>query len=99
LNTAGKNVTAYVDNTINKPLIAKLPTGSKVVASKQIPEVGITELTFANGVKAVLKPTDFKNDEILIGAYSMGGTNLYTDKDADNASLASTNFQPLIYKK
>ncbi len=90
LNTAGKNVTAYVDNTINKPLIAKLPTGSKVVASKQIPEVGITELTFANGVKAVLKPTDFKNDEILIGAYSMGGTNLYTDKDADNASLAST---------
>jgi zinc protease len=90
LNTAGKNVTAYVDATIDKPLIAKLPTGTKVTATKQIPEVGITELTFANGVKAVLKPTDFKNDEILIGAYSMGGTNLYADKDADNARLAST---------
>ena len=90
LNTAGKNVTAYVDNTINKPLIAKLPTGSKVVATKQIPEVGVTELTFANGVRAILKPTDFKNDEILIGAYSNGGTNLYLDKDADNAALSST---------
>ncbi|MEA5459719.1 insulinase family protein [Arcicella sp. LKC2W] len=90
LNTAGKNVTAYVDQTVDKPLIAKLPVGSKVTATKQIPEVGITELTFANGVKAVLKPTDFKNDEILIGAYSLGGTNLYADKDADNARLAST---------
>ena len=90
LNTAGKNVTAYVDQTVDKPLIAKLPVGSKITATKQIPEVGITELTFANGVKAVLKPTDFKNDEILIGAYSMGGTNLYADKDADNARLAST---------
>jgi zinc protease len=90
LNTAGSNVTAYVDNTVDKPLIAKLPTGTKVTATKQIPEVGVTEYTFANGVKAVLKPTDFKNDEIMFGAYSFGGTNLYSDKDADNARLAST---------
>jgi zinc protease len=90
LNSAGKNVTAYVDNMIDKPLIATLPTGSKVTSTKQIPEVGITELTFANGVKAVLKPTDFKNDEILISAFSNGGTNLYSDKDADNAALSST---------
>lgn len=90
LNTAGKNVTAYVDNTINKPLIAKLPTGSKVILTKKISEIGVTELTFANGVRAILKPTDFKNDEILIGAYSNGGTNLYSDKEADNASLSST---------
>ena len=90
LNTSGSNVTAYVDNTIDKPLIAKLPTGMKVTTTKQIPEVGVTEFTFANGVKAVLKPTDFKNDEIMFGAYSFGGTNLYADKDADNARLAST---------
>ena len=90
LNTAGKDVTAYVDNTIDKPLIAKLPVGMKVTTTKQIPEVGVTELTFANGVKAVLKPTDFKNDEIVFGAYSFGGTNLYPDSDADNARLAST---------
>ena len=90
LSTAGKNVTAYVDATIDKPLIAKLPTGTKVTTTKQIPEVGVTEYTFANGLKAVLKPTDFKNDEIMFGAYSFGGTNLYSDKDADNARLAST---------
>ncbi|MEA5260196.1 insulinase family protein [Arcicella aquatica] len=89
LNSAGKDVTAYIDQTVNKPLIAKLPTGSKVIATKLIPEVGLTEYTFANGVKAVLKPTDFKNDEILIGGYSFGGSNLYGAKDADNARVAS----------
>jgi zinc protease len=90
LSTAGKDVVAYVDQTVDKPLIAKLPVGTKVTATKQIPEVGVTEFTFANGVKAVLKPTDFKNDEILINAYSFGGSNLYADKDADNARFAST---------
>ncbi|MEA5140381.1 M16 family metallopeptidase [Arcicella rigui] len=90
LNTAGKDATAYIDQAVTKPLIAKLPTGSKVIATKQVPELGLTEFTFANGVKAVLKPTDFKNDEILISGYSFGGSNLYPDKDADNARLAST---------
>ncbi len=90
LNASGQNVTAYIDQAVNKPLIAKLPVGSKVVSTKQIPEIGVTELTFGNGVKAVIKPTDFKNDEILISGYSFGGANLYADKDADNAKFAST---------
>jgi zinc protease len=89
INSAGKDVKAYVDETISKPLLAKIPTGSKVVATKQIPEIGVTELTFGNGVKAVLKATDFKNDEIVFSGFSFGGTNLYADKDADNARLAS----------
>jgi len=38
----------------------------------------------------ILKPTDFKNDEILITAYSPGGTSLYPDNDIMSATLAST---------
>ena len=38
----------------------------------------------------ILKPTDFKNDEILISAYSPGGTSLYPDNDIMSAMLAST---------
>jgi zinc protease len=90
LNNTGKDVTAYVDQSVQKPLIEKLQKGSKVVATKQIPEIGVTELTLGNGVKVVVKSTDFKNDEILISGYSVGGSNLYADKDADNAKLAST---------
>ena len=36
----------------------------------------------------MLKPTDFKNDEILIGARSQGGTSLYSDKDFMSAGLS-----------
>ncbi len=86
---ASEGVKAYVDEAVNKPLIAQLPKGSKVIATKQFSDIGVTEWTFANGVKAVLKSTDFKNDEIVINAYSFGGTNLYNDADADNARLAS----------
>ncbi len=90
INTAGKDVTAYIDNAATKPLLDKLPTGSKVSSEKTIPEVGITEWTLGNGVKVVLKPTDFKNDQIIVTATSPGGTSLYADADFDNADISNT---------
>ncbi|HAO48872.1 MAG TPA: peptidase M16, partial [Runella sp.] len=88
INGAGKDVTAYVDKVVNKPLIENLPAAGRTVSTKQIPEIGVTELTLSNGVKVVLKPTDFKNDEILIGARSQGGTSLYDEKDFMSAGMA-----------
>ncbi len=39
-----------------------------VVATRTIPEIGVTEWTLSNGVRVVVKPTDFKSDEVrLIG--------------------------------
>ena len=38
----------------------------------------------------ILKSTDFKNDEIVLSAYSPGGTSLYPDGDIMSASLAPT---------
>jgi zinc protease len=37
----------------------------------------------------VLKPTDFKNDQILFGAFAPGGTSVYTDADYESASSAA----------
>lgn len=88
INTAGKGVTAYVDKVVNKPLVENLPAAGRTVSTKEIAEIGVTELTLSNGVKVVLKPTDFKNDEILIGARSQGGTSLYDDKDFMSAGLS-----------
>lgn len=89
IDNAGKDVTAYVDEVVTAPLLATLPTGGKVASTKTIPELGVTELTFGNGLRAVLKPTDFKNDEILISAYSPGGTSLYGMKDYYNADYSN----------
>jgi len=72
------------------PILEKIPEGTKVVSEKKIDEIGVTELVFANGVKVALKPTNFKNDQIVFSASSKGGTSLYSDADYFSAELAST---------
>lgn len=84
------DITAYVDQVSDKPLLAAKPAPGKVTSEKKVPEVGITELTLSNGIKVLLKPTDFKNDEISFSAVSPGGTSLYSDADFQSAANAST---------
>lgn len=88
VNNAGKDVKAYEDKVVNKPLVENLPKAGTTTSTKQLSEIGATELMLSNGVKVVLKPTEFKNDEILIGARSQGGTSLYNDKDYMSAGLS-----------
>lgn len=88
VNTAGKGVTAYVDNVSNKPLLATPPVAGKVTAEQKDALINATTLTLSNGVKVILKPTDFKNDEILITGYSMGGTSLAPDADFISDNMA-----------
>ncbi len=88
ISTAGQGITAYVDEVSNKPLLEKIPAGTKIVSEKKNAAVNATELTLANGVKVVLKPTDFKNDQILINSYNFGGTSLASDADFTAANLA-----------
>lgn len=88
ISSAGKGVTAYVDNVSNKPLLAKEPAPGKVTAEQKDAAIGVTNLTLSNGVKVILKPTDFKNDQILIRAYAKGGTSLSSDADFVSANMA-----------
>ena len=86
---AGADVTPYVDNVVTKPLMAVKPKAGTVTAEKKIDAIGVTELTLSNGVKVVLKPTDFKNDQIIFSATSKGGTSLASDQDFRSAEMAS----------
>lgn len=79
LKNASNNVTAYVDNSVNKPLLDKKPVAGKIVNEQKFEKVGVTELTLSNGIKVLLKPTDFKNDQIIFNSFSKGGTSLATD--------------------
>ncbi|HUI31880.1 MAG TPA: insulinase family protein [Candidatus Acidoferrales bacterium] len=79
----------YVDRVSSEPLIAKLPVPGKIVAEKKIPSIGITEWRLSNGARVVLKPTDFKNDEILFSSYAPGGSSLVDDSDYLSAIAAT----------
>jgi len=88
-NSKTKQLDAYVDNFKSEPLLSEELKGSKVIAKKENKEIGFTELTLANGIKVVLKPTEFKNDEILVSAYSPGGHSLISDQDFISANFSS----------
>ncbi|MBS1526258.1 MAG: insulinase family protein [Bacteroidetes bacterium] len=89
INTAGKDVKPYVDNVSNKPLVDKEPTPGKTLSVQKDTAILTTTLTLSNGVKVILKPTTFKNDEILIEGYHFGGTSLASDEDFTSANLAA----------
>jgi len=89
INSAGKDVKAYVDNVSNKPLLDKEPTPGKTVSATKDTAISTTTLTLSNGVKVILKPTTFKNDQILINGYHFGGTSLAGDEDFTSANLAA----------
>lgn len=80
----------YEDEVLDEPLMANIPEPGSVTASKTMENIGVTELTLSNGIKVILKPTDFKNDEISMRAFSPGGTSLYSDDEYMSASMASS---------
>ncbi|MCD8741260.1 insulinase family protein [Mucilaginibacter roseus] len=89
IGEAGKNLTAYVDNVSTKPLIENIPDAGEIVDQMRDDSIGVTTLTFKNGVKAILKPTDFKNNQVILTGYSFGGTSVVSDVDYTSASMAS----------
>lgn len=89
-NCKEQQLTPYIDKTIDKALIEKLPLASKVMEENKIPSYNITQWMLANGVKVILKPTDFKNDEVLMNGYSWGGTSRYDDSDFMSAMYSTT---------
>jgi zinc protease len=85
---AARNVEPYVDKAPTGPLVARTPRPARVTAESRVAELGITEWRLSNGVRVVLKPTDFQNDEILLGAFSPGGRSLVSDDDYLSALFA-----------
>jgi zinc protease len=86
---AEKTLTAYEDTVAEHPLMAAKPAPGRIVATNTREALGITEWTLSNGVRVMLKPTDFRQDEIVFRAFSPGGHSLAGDEDYIPASTAS----------
>jgi zinc protease len=86
--TDSERLTAYVDKVSDQPLLANAPAAGAVANTSTNDPIGITEWTLSNGVRVVLKPTTFKQDEIVFRAISPGGTSLSSDEDFIPAQTA-----------
>src|SRR5258705_30939 len=78
---AAAPLTAYVDTVSTQPLLAPPPSAGAAAMTATNDALGITQWQLSNGVRVVLKPTTFKQDEILFRAVSPGGTSLARDED------------------
>ena len=65
-------VTAWHDEIGGRELISRKPQPGKVTARREIAEIGVTVLTLSNGVEVWLKPTDFRNDQIVFSSVRQG---------------------------
>ncbi len=72
---------AYKDEVLDEPLIAQLPKAGKVTKTADLKLFEAKEFTLSNGIRVIIKPTDFKEDEIRFTATSFGGNSLMNDKD------------------
>jgi zinc protease len=82
-------VDPYVDQVASGGLMAEPPQPAAIVAERSMAELGVTEITLANGVRVVMKPTDFREQEIVFSASSPGGSSLVSDADFPEADAAA----------
>lgn len=91
LDKASKaELTAKAEEDLNKPIINQVPAAGTIVKETENTAMGATEWTLSNGVKVVLKQTEFKKDEILMKGFSKGGTSKVENAgDMYSATLAA----------
>ena len=83
-------VTQRDEKILSDKLIDKTPPGGSIVGESEDKRLGLTTLTLSNGLQVILKPTDFRNDQVLLSASRHGGQSLFDDADIFNARYASS---------
>jgi zinc protease len=87
---AARQIVPYLDRVSDQPLVPTPPRPGAITGEKRYDSsLGIIEWTLSNGARVILKPTTFKNDQILFSGYSPGGTSVVADKDYIPARTAA----------
>lgn len=84
---AAENIAPYEDKVSNEPLVSEMLAAGKVT-KKESDKFGYTKLTLSNGATVYYKTTDFKADQIMLNAFSWGGTSIYEESDALSLKVA-----------
>jgi zinc protease len=77
----------YVDQLAGKKLIEKEPVAGKVVKTSFNKVFGTTEWVLSNGMKIVFRPSDIKEDELLVTGFREGGMSLLKEENLPSAML------------
>ncbi len=93
-----KPVTEYKEKVIASKLLDKAPAKGSIIKESHNEKLGTTNLTLSNGITVTLKPTNFKNDQILMDAWRWGGVHKFPVADKANAENTTRVVQAMGVK-
>ncbi len=82
-----ETIEAYEGVSIDEPLVAQPPIPGTIAKSERDDAMDATVWTLENGMKVILKKTDFKDDQILMTATSAGGYARFAEADPVNSRM------------
>jgi zinc protease len=87
------DVKAYEDSFTDAPLMPVRPAPLSQMPQAVNKGMGVKEYKLANDITLVVKPTDYKNDEILFIAFTSGGVSLVPNEAVFAANMMSRMIQ------
>jgi zinc protease len=78
----------YEEKATIKNLVKPFKSEGKIAKTETDAKLGTTTWTLSNGAKVTFKKTDFKDDEIVFSARSLGGNSLIPDADFNKTQFA-----------
>ena len=91
MKVQSSDIDAYQDIKLGVSLVNENLSGSRIIKTDLLKQFGAVEWTLANKAKIVYKKVDFEKDNVILSAYSLGGTSLY-----NLDTLASAEMLPAI---
>ncbi|HTR49467.1 MAG TPA: insulinase family protein [Kofleriaceae bacterium] len=105
-DAAAAPVDAWKDAGGDRALMTSKPAGGKVVSTSHDDATGSTVWTLSNGIKVVVKPTTFQNDEVQFDGWQLGGTSVLSDAEYDQirfpglvTAMGVGDLDPIALKK
>ena len=81
------DIAAYQDIKTGDSLINEVLKGSKIIRTTELKQFGAIEWTLENNAKIIYKKVDYERDNVILSAYSLGGTSLYDVDMLPSASM------------
>ena len=81
-DTEGMELEAYQDEMKDTPLIPQLPEPVKASTTSFDEATGVTTMVYPNGLTLLVKPTDFKKNQIIVEGIAKGGLSVTNPEQA-----------------
>lgn len=92
-----KPVLNYAETKLASSLLSAEPVAGSITKEEKNDKLGTTIYTLSNGAVVTIKPTDFKNDEVVLNSNRMGGSSLYSGADYQSATYSNNVVEEMGY--